>query len=537
MKNPDVAGIFPTDVPESPAGGRRLASQPCSLGFYFRNFYLHIAYRKIVRSMRSPPARQTEETEGMTAAMGLVSCCAVAACLLSAGVVVLARGPDFPELRGPYLGQTPPRSGVEVFAPGILKPEHGFHSSVVFNSVGTQACWTEMAAGKTFCSASVDGRWTRPEPVPFDPEFGVREPMFAHGDRRFYYLSRRPLPHDPVDRERIWFVERTATGWSEPRVVDKVVTAHPTHWQFSFTAGGDLYFTSEIDGVRGEQDIYVARRRDGALTEPTTAGDAVNSDLREFCPFVAPDESYLIFARSVPEERGRSDLFISFRDASGRWTEAVNMGDGVNSEHNETSPVVTPDGRYFFFLRVSGDVNDVYWTPAEIIESIRRRTVAATTGASGPLGEAELLEGIEGFELAIEGQPRSVRQQRLHEQAAHFLQVPVVVRGAVVASRYERDNLSRIYFGYGYDENDHLFLSELDPSLDEKLRNHRLWVSVVKTYSTRQLSFEIPVGAETFDRLESGQAVSFTCRIAALIRGRSVYCCPVSNASEIVPEG
>ena len=280
---------------------------------------------------------------------------------------------DFPELRGPYMGQPPPGGDPEVFAPGIVKPASGLHSAVVFNTAGDMACWTEMEKGRSFCTERVGDRWTPPELLPFDPEYGVREPMFAHSDRRLYFLSRRPLEHDPVNRERIWFVERTwGTGWSAPRVIDEAVAAHPTHWQFSLTARGDLYFTSEISGVRGTQDIYVARWRNGRFDDPESVGDAVNSELRDFCPFIAPDESYFIVSRSVPEENGRSDLFISFRDPEDGWTKAVNMGDSVNSLHNETSPVVTPDGRYLFFLRVSGDVSDVYWMDAGVIDDIRR---------------------------------------------------------------------------------------------------------------------------------------------------------------------
>jgi hypothetical protein len=229
-------------------------------------------------------------------------------------------------------------------------------------------------SGTTFHSRQVDGVWSRPVALPFDPEFGVREPMFAADGRRLYFLSRRPLDRDWVTRERIWFVERDGDGssdWSSPRPIDDVVTRHPTHWQFSFTAAGDLYFTSEIDGVRGGQDIYVSRRADGRFTEPADVGEAVNSDLRDFCPFIAPDESYLIVARSVPEERNRSDLFISFRDAQGAWTPAINKGEPVNSLHNDTSPVVTPDGRYLIFLRVSHSYNEVMWTSASVIERLR----------------------------------------------------------------------------------------------------------------------------------------------------------------------
>ena len=279
-------------------------------------------------------------------------------------------GGEFPELRAQYLGQQPPAAGAEVFAAGILKPAEGFHSSVVFNAAGDMACWTEMG-GTTYCSRRVYGRWTCPEALPFDPEFGVGEPMFADDDQRLYFLSRRPLERDPVERERIWYVERVQSDWLTPRVIDDVVAAHPTHWQFSFTADGDLYFTPEAPGVRGAQDIYVARRTGNSFAAPVSAGNRVNSELREFCPFVAPDESYLMFARTVPEENGRSDLYISFRNTDGSWMDPVNMGDTVNSLHNEVSPVVTPDGRYLFFLRVSGDVNDVYWADAIIIDELR----------------------------------------------------------------------------------------------------------------------------------------------------------------------
>lgn len=439
---------------------------------------------------------------------------------------------EFPELRGPYFGQTPPETGVEVFAAGILKPNSGFHSSVVFNSAGSEACWTAMSSGETFCSRRVDDRWTPPELLPFDPEFGVREPMFAHGDRRLYYLSRRPLEHDPVNRERIWFVEQTPSGWSEPRVIDHVVAAHPTHWQFSLTAGGDLYFTSEIEGVLGEQDIYVARWRGGTFTAPESVGEGVNSDEREFCPFVAPDESYLIFSRTVPEERGRSDLFVSFRQPDGTWTEALNMGDVINSEHNETSPVVTEDGRYLFFLRVSGEVNDVFWTKADVIDELRREARSAEAGRRKPIGDVELLTSIEEFERAIDGQPRETKIRLLRQLAGDFKGRTVKVMDATVASRYTRENTSMIYFGFNYDPNDHLFLSEIDPALHEQLANRRLWMSVTKTYPSRQLSFELPVGQETFDRADRGTAIEFSCRIAALIRGKSVYCVPTKISIE-----
>jgi hypothetical protein len=51
------------------------------------------------------------------------------------------------------------------------------------------------------------------------------------------------------------------------------------------------------------------------------------------------------------------------------------MGDTVNSLHNEVCPVVTPDGRYLFFVRVSGDVNEMLWMSAEVIDRLREAEV------------------------------------------------------------------------------------------------------------------------------------------------------------------
>ena len=140
--------------------------------------------------------------------------------------------------------------------------------------------------------------------------------------------------------------------------------------------------------------------------------------------------------------------------------------------------------------------------------------------------DLELLAHIEESELAIQGQSRDTVQSMLRTHAQEFLGQRISVRSAVVASTYTRDNTSNVYFGTNYDPNDHLFLSELDPSLHQSLENHRFWVSVAKTYPSRQMSYELPIDEQTFKRLEKGTQISFSCRIAALIRGRSVYCAP-----------
>jgi hypothetical protein len=80
---------------------------------------------------------------------------------------------------------------------------------------------------------------------------------------------------------------------------------------------------------------------------------------------------------------------------------------------------------------------------------------------------------------------------------------------------------------FNCDPDDHLFLSEIDPPLHQQVTSNSHWLSVANTYPSRQLSFELPVDRGTYDRADRGSRVEFFCRIAALIRGKSVYCAPL----------
>ncbi len=64
---------------------------------------------------------------------------------------------------------------------------------------------------------------------------------------------------------------------------------------------------------------------------------------------------------------GRWDLYISFKDQTGRWTKLINMGNSINTEQAEANATFSPDGKYLFFTR--GD--DIYWVSAKIIEELR----------------------------------------------------------------------------------------------------------------------------------------------------------------------
>jgi len=86
-------------------------------------------------------------------------------------------------------------------------------------------------------------------------------------------------------------------------------------------------------------------------------GDAINTKFDEYEPYIAPDESFLIFmAGGRPDGMGGFDLYISYK-RNGQWTKAQNLGAPVNSTADELSPRISPEGKYFFWASARSLIN------------------------------------------------------------------------------------------------------------------------------------------------------------------------------------
>jgi ankyrin repeat protein len=283
-------------------------------------------------------------------------------------------GIRFPVLEGDFLGQKPPAGGAELFAPGIVSSIWGLHSTAVFSPDGNEVYWAPMmtfpgeiySRGGLLMMKRVNGRWAAPAWAPFSgPDVNDDVPFFSSDGKRIYFISTRPLQGEAQGgAERIWFADRTAAGWSEPRPLDPNVNAFGMHWEFSLDKQGNVYFGGQSSDSRGLDDIYLARFSGGKYETPVNLGDPVNSAAGENTPFIAPDGSYLLFSRQY-------DLWVSFRAAGNAWSEPVKLGPEVNSPSVELCPIVTADGKYLFFVSQRDGESHAYWVRAEVIEKAR----------------------------------------------------------------------------------------------------------------------------------------------------------------------
>lgn len=287
--------------------------------------------------------------------------------------LLLARKADpgpvqFPVLKGDYAGQAPPGRTPKVFAQGIVSSIRGLHSTVAFSPDGSEAYWSPMdpQSPALLGMKRVNGQWTAPEKASFSGAHRDDVPFFAPDGKRLYFLSTRPIPgHRKPGYENIWFADRTASGWSEPRPLGSEVNAVEMHWQFSVDRAGSAYFGSHDPRGKGGGDIWVSRFEGGRHRAPVNLGAPINTAQAEGEPFIAPDGSYLLFSRDM-------DLYVSFLRKDGGWSEPLPLGPGINTRAYELCPQVSADGRYLFFLSSRTGENAAFWVEAGFLEEMRK---------------------------------------------------------------------------------------------------------------------------------------------------------------------
>jgi len=282
---------------------------------------------------------------------------------------------DFPVLSGSYLGQKPPGLTPEIFAPGIISTDLNEGSSG-FNLKSTHFVFQRFIDQKvyTYETEHQNGQWTKPRLVPFAHMMRNGDFVFAPDGKTLFFQSNTPI--EGLESEgtvsNIWVIKKTDAGsWTEPEHLDFTIN---TKWLDSFasvTADGTLYFFSQKPGGRGKSDLYRSTIQNGSYAEAQNLGELFNTEEHEWDPFIAPDESYLIFCSTKPEGFGSDDFYISFRNKNLSWSDPVNMGEKINTQSSENRPYVTPDGKYFFFTSTRSGNRDIYWVEAGILEAFK----------------------------------------------------------------------------------------------------------------------------------------------------------------------
>lgn len=271
---------------------------------------------------------------------------------------------DSSMLTGPYLGQQPPGTTPEIFAKGIVSTD-GHEFSCCFSPDGNEFYFARrnsktMQTGVMACR-QINGVWTMPEPeTALLPEGFTFEPFVTPDHKKLYFQIGGVVDGKPAMLTK--YVGRDDEGWG--KIIDPGAPFNPMKtMHISATTDGTIY-TTDISGGMGSESLGIMKKINGEYQKLEKLGSPFNKTEQQQHPWIAPDESYIIFTVRRPGKNPVSVLFVSFKDKEGKWSEPKEIDLGMDAGQ----PFVTYDGKYLFFT--TGDPrkgSDIYWVSAKII--------------------------------------------------------------------------------------------------------------------------------------------------------------------------
>jgi len=221
----------------------------------------------------------------------------------------------------------------------------------------------------------------------------------------------------------LFVTERIGDQWTNPVNLPGKVNTPSWESQPSLSADGKtLYFIRRV-GPRGEQrsDIFVSHKQeDGTWGVAEPLPDNLNTEGRETSVTIHPDGQTLYFASDGHPGLGGTDLFMSRKDPLGNWGDPINLGYPINTENNENSLLVGPDGEIAFFAsdREGGEGSlDIYYF--EMPEELRP---IKTTYFEGIVYDVYTKKTLQGkFELIDLGTGRQVVESTADKVTGEFM--------------------------------------------------------------------------------------------------------------------
>lgn len=140
--------------------------------------------------------------------------------------------------------------------------------------------------------------------------------------------------------------------WQEAKPMADINTPENEGAQAISPDGTWLVFTAcnrVGDGSQGRCDLYWSQLKREGWTKPVPFSSIINSEHWESQPSISADGRSIIFASNRPGGFGQGDLWMTTRDSLGKWSPPANLGPNINSGGQEGFPYLHPDGQTLYF--------------------------------------------------------------------------------------------------------------------------------------------------------------------------------------------
>ncbi|HAS40857.1 MAG TPA: hypothetical protein DCS93_10275 [Microscillaceae bacterium] len=214
--------------------------------------------------------------------------------------------------------------------------------------VGKQDIW--------YAQRKADGTWGQAKNMgkPVNSSFH-NGTVAASADGNTLIVSAVYKPDGSFKKGGVSITHRTNQGWELPKEI-KIKNFYNKNGYVGRCMSADrrkMIFAIERDDSYGDLDLYISfLQKDGTWSEPKNMGVDLNTFGTENEPFLAADNKTLYFSSDGLSGYGNSDIFVTRRldDTWTKWSKPENLGKEVNSSRSENSYKITAEGDYAYMV-------------------------------------------------------------------------------------------------------------------------------------------------------------------------------------------
>jgi outer membrane protein OmpA-like peptidoglycan-associated protein len=170
------------------------------------------------------------------------------------------------------------------------------------------------------------------------------------------YFARKNHPDNIINKRNevkddIWIAEKNYNGsWGAAKHGGSVLNNDLHNFVIAISPDNNYLYVASAYKNYKKDGVAVSKRKRGRWTEPKNLKIKNMYNRSRFAGYhVSMDGQILLMAVERDDTEGDRDLYVSFKQNDGDWTEPMNLGNVVNSVGMESSVFLAADNRTIYF--------------------------------------------------------------------------------------------------------------------------------------------------------------------------------------------
>ena len=176
-------------------------------------------------------------------------------------------------------------------------------------------------------------------------------PSLTLDETQLLFTARRSLDYRSDEDLYISYRSAEDSPWGFPEPLPSSINSSGNEGTATLSSDGRmLIFTAcqRPDGF-GSCDLYISHYNNGSWEAAKVLNSPINTNHWESQPSLSLDGRELYFSSDRPGGKGRKDLWYSAQDSSGNWQKPQNMGPSINTFMDEISPFIHANHSSLYF--------------------------------------------------------------------------------------------------------------------------------------------------------------------------------------------